>query len=178
MVAVQTITLLTILTITAAYTDLSSLYGPWIAVKIFGSTEESTVKENKCVKLKIKHSSLLCPCYNASSTVVNIKLAPGTVEKGYSVIDDDVAVFPVNSFEEAGKFGKVVLDDPECRCGLTRSAFQTLSDNYFMFYFLPIQKYSPMGFLFARNLPTYTELESFSSGLVGVGKGEVLCYKN
>lgn len=177
MVTIKIVTLLTILTLASASTDLFSLYGPWIAVKVFGMTDEKSIKGNKCAKLKIKQSSLDCPCGNLSLTVLNLKLTPGTLDKSYTVVDDDMAAFAVNSFEEAKEVGKAVLENTECRCQLPKSAFQTLSDNYFILYFLPIKKYYPMGYLFARTLPTYAELKTFSNSLVGVGNGKLLCYK-
>lgn len=179
MVTIKIIIVLTILTIATAYTDLSSLYGPWIAVKMFGMTDEKSIKENKCAKLKIKNSSLDCPCGNFSMTVFSLKLTPGTLDKSNTVVEEDMAAFPVDSFEEAKEVGKVVLDDPECGCDLSKSAFQSLNDDYFILYFLPIKRF-PMGFVFARTLPTYNELEAVSNSLVGVGwgNGKILCYQN
>lgn len=177
MFSIKIITLLTLLTCTSAYSELDSIYGNWIAVKIFGLSQNKSVKVKRCAKLKVQESSLDCPCGNYSLTVFNLKLSPGTIDKSYRAIDDVTAAFPVKSFEEAKDVGKVVLEDPECGCEISNSAIRTFNDDYFMLYLLPIKKYYPMGFLFARNLPTSADLETFSSTLIGLDNGKALCYR-
>lgn len=177
MLTINIVSLLTILTCASAYSELDSVQGNWIAVKIFGLSDNKSVKIKRCVKLKVQQSVAECPCGNYSLTVFNLKLSPGTIDKSYSVIDDVIAAFPVKSFEEVTEVGMIIFKDPECGCDVSKAAFRTFNDDYFMLYLLPIKKYYPMGFLFARNLPTSADLETFSSTLIGLDNGKVLCYK-
>lgn len=147
-----------VVTNNVAATSEAEFYGTWSIVQFFGDPNDTVPDDvaSLCVRNTISPSETKCTCNGVELATFNV------LQIGEIMSSANITASIADTHEEA-----IILERSKCRtsCGLEFKVLRKLDDNYFIMYRTVPKDQTPDALLFAKSVPTLTELNAYVNNI-------------